>query len=159
MPHLADGPYDSNEWVERTRAWCWQRGLTFVLIAFLVDSREAMGKQGGNTWYILTCRRRPRLRTGPLGCGRARPRTAGREDPRSDCGCPKNPPSCTTVMVEASTNAVNYPIGAPRPCLHPPDRLVLTYSHRRLHCPTPFSTWAAHASINSPRRTKKSVRR
>ena len=33
------------------------------------------------------------------------------------------------------------------------------YSHRRLHCPTPFSTWAAHASINSPRRTKKSVLR
>ena len=37
--------------------------------------------------------------------------------PISDCGCPKNPPSFTTVMVEASTNAVNYPIGLPKPSL------------------------------------------
>ena len=31
--------------------------------------------------------------------------------PISDCRCPKNPPSFATVMVGASTNAVNYPIG------------------------------------------------
>ena len=37
--------------------------------------------------------------------------------PISDCGCPKNPPSFTTVMVEASTNAVNYPIGLTKPSL------------------------------------------
>ena len=35
----------------------------------------------------------------------------------SDCGCPKNPPSFKTVMVEASTNAVNYPIGLTKPSL------------------------------------------
>ena len=37
--------------------------------------------------------------------------------PISDCGCPKNPPSFTTVMVGASTNAVNYPIGLTKPSL------------------------------------------
>ena len=37
--------------------------------------------------------------------------------PISDCGCPKNPPSFTTVMVAASTNAVNYPIRLTKPSL------------------------------------------
>ena len=37
--------------------------------------------------------------------------------PISDCGCPKNPPSFTTVMVGASTNAVNCPIGLTNPSL------------------------------------------
>ena len=37
--------------------------------------------------------------------------------PISDCGCPKNPPSFTTVMVGASTNAINYPIGLTKPSL------------------------------------------
>ena len=37
--------------------------------------------------------------------------------PISDCGCPKNPPSFTTVMVGASTNAFNYPIGLTKPSL------------------------------------------
>ena len=37
--------------------------------------------------------------------------------PISGCGCPKNPPSFTTVMVGASTNAVNYPIGLTKPSL------------------------------------------
>ena len=37
--------------------------------------------------------------------------------PISDCGCPKNPPSFTTVMVAASTNAINYPIGLTNPSL------------------------------------------
>ena len=37
--------------------------------------------------------------------------------PISDCGCPKNPASFTTVMVGASTNAVNYPIGLTKPSL------------------------------------------
>ena len=37
--------------------------------------------------------------------------------PISGCGCPKNPPSFTTVMVAASTNAINYPIGLTRPFL------------------------------------------
>ena len=39
------------------------------------------------------------------------------EFPISGCGCPKNPPSFTTVMVAASTNAVNYPIGLTTPSL------------------------------------------
>ena len=37
--------------------------------------------------------------------------------PISACGCPKDPPSFTTVMVGASTNAVNYPIGLTKPSL------------------------------------------
>ena len=37
--------------------------------------------------------------------------------PISDCGCPKDPPSFTTVRVGASTNAVNYPIGLTKPSL------------------------------------------
>ena len=37
--------------------------------------------------------------------------------PHIRCGCPKNPPSFTTVTVGASTNAVNYPIGLTKPSL------------------------------------------
>ena len=37
--------------------------------------------------------------------------------PISARGCPKDPPSFTTVMVGASTNAVNYPIGLTKPSL------------------------------------------
>ena len=37
--------------------------------------------------------------------------------PISDCGCPKSSPSFTTVMVAASTNVVNYPIGLTKPSL------------------------------------------
>ena len=37
--------------------------------------------------------------------------------PISDCGCPKNPPSFATVMVGASTNAGNYPVGLTNPSL------------------------------------------
>ena len=38
--------------------------------------------------------------------------------PLSGCGCLKNPPSFTMVMVvAASTNAINYPIGLTNPSL------------------------------------------
>ena len=70
--------------------------------------------------------------------------------PISDCGCPENPPSFTTMMVGASTNAVNYTmVDATRSASHAGSPSRCRSSEYSRHAPQSMGASAAPAAPGS----------
>ena len=94
----------------------WSRGLALAVLHL----REQYPRWGKDKLMVLLQERGWQVSTTMVGRILSYLKARGVLKPTfpiSDCGCPKNPPSVTTVTVAASANAVNYPIGLTKPSL------------------------------------------